>query len=461
MKADIDTHKDDKKYDRSRPVKVIDAVMGTGKSTFITMYIRENPSERYIVVLPKLTELKRYESQLQALHGLVSLYEGAYKKNRFDDALEHASVILITHTLYEEFLNDTSFEVIEKGNWNLIMDEVVTAFETIQLDHTAVRGLVDINAVKVKAVNENIDEIVRLETIYMSWSQMPEHTVNKKKRSFLSDMLAKRVLATGGDIEMKNRYYAYALKEERLAPFSSITILTYLFLDTDLDYWFQIHKIPVNHLGLTQHSKTDSISDFSLVPHTGVYSGASFKHLVEFVEPKSRSKKTAIYGSKQYHFSSTSMKTIFDTKTKEKNNLKIQKEVRNALINVFRNKRKGMCEPEDFMFTCRKNSIPVFQDSKNCLPESFVGEHTYVPFNERATNHRSHKHYLAYVYNAYPFPPVVKVIQAHNIKYNINRHSLYMLIQWIWRSAVRREEKIYIYLPSIRMKKILIAWLNA
>lgn len=462
IRRNIKESHESRHYQKQISVDVIDANMGTGKSSWATMLIRGNQADRFIVVLPMISELYRYNDKLKGIEGLVSLHKGDHKKIRFDEALQNSRIILITHALFEDYLNEVSFEELEQGKWNLIMDEVVTAFEQAKINHTSIRGLVDRKAVTIKQINDKIEQLIPDKTKYQLHMESSEYMMDNSQKSFLKEALSKDAFSILFNINNQEgeRCYSVALKKKRLLPFESVRILTYLFKDTDLDYWFQINKIKVNHLQLTRNAKTNSISDFSTTPHNGKYSGSKFKHLIEFLDPPSDPRKQR-YGEKMYHFSSSSMKDEFNPRTKNKGYLQIQKEVRNVLTNLFRNKRKTMIEPNDFMFTCRKESKESFQDSKNRLTKDFIGESTFIPFNHRATNKLDHKHFLAYIYNAFPFPSVVKTVHAHGLKYNQDRYSLYILIQWIWRSAIRNEEKIYIYIPSKRMRGILELWLNA
>ena len=43
---------------------------------------------------------------------------------------------------------------------------------------------------------------------------------------------------------------------------------------------------------------------------------------------------------------------------------------------------------------------------------------------------------------------------------NEDLYSLSELIQWIYRSRIRNGEKINLYIPSKRMRELLIDWLN-
>jgi hypothetical protein len=95
----------------------------------------------------------------------------------------------------------------------------------------------------------------------------------------------------------------------------------------------------------------------------------------------------------------------------------------------------------------------------------------FVPFNIRATNKYQHKRALAFLYNVFPH---FNITQYFNIKGNPRgigideeAYALSHLIQWIWRSSIRRqdlpkeEREIHLYLPSSRMRKILLEWLDS
>lgn len=443
-------------------VNVIDAVMGTGKSTWISLSIKANPEQRYIVILPLLSELARYEEILKGEKGLVCLLDGDNKKERFDSALDGARIIITTHALFENNLDATSFQLIKEGNWHLVMDEVIKAFEPASIKDVDIVGLEKYLAVKPIQITPYLELLLPVE--YFTEANGKPENINTwpKHKIFQNKLLRCDTFGVSKSKDAVSSFYTYWLKEDRLRSFDEVTILTYPFKDTDLDYWFQIKGVDVDHLKLSKGSATGSLSDFCLVPHDGEYSGKDFKHLVEFLEPAVKWGKMH-HGDGVSHFSSTDMAKTFLPNANDKRAHGKRTEVTNTLRGIFRNKTKYklFVEPRDFMFTCKKDCIPAFQNSKNLLSSEFIGEDTFVPFNERATNGRAGKHYLCYLYNAYPFPGVEATVGVHKIKYNRDRYALYVLIQWIWRSAIRKGEKIYIYLPSKRMRNIFEDWLNA
>lgn len=59
------------------------------------------------------------------------------------------------------------------------------------------------------------------------------------------------------------------------------------------------------------------------------------------------------------------------------------------------------------------------------------------------------------------FNPMVKQFFVNNgVDVNEEGYALSEMLQWIWRSAIRNNEPINIYIPSSRMRNILEEWLD-
>ena len=65
-----------------------------------------------------------------------------------------------------------------------------------------------------------------------------------------------------------------------------------------------------------------------------------------------------------------------------------------------------------------------------------------------------------YFCNIFFNPVIKKFFETRNIKMNEDLYSLSELIQWIYRSRIRNGGKINLYIPSKRMRQLLIDWLN-
>ena len=74
------------------------------------------------------------------------------------------------------------------------------------------------------------------------------------------------------------------------------------------------------------------------------------------------------------------------------------------------------------------------------------------------TNDYKDRVHLAYLRNIYSQPPVVQYFQAKGVKVDQERYALSELLQWIFRSAIREQENVSLYLPSKRMRQLLHEW---
>ena len=84
----------------------------------------------------------------------------------------------------------------------------------------------------------------------------------------------------------------------------------------------------------------------------------------------------------------------------------------------------------------------------------------FVACNSRATNKFANRNTLIYSVNVFLNPYIVKYFSRKGVKLNEENYALSQLLQWIWRSAIRNNEEINIYIPSSRMRLLLKAYLN-
>lgn len=88
----------------------------------------------------------------------------------------------------------------------------------------------------------------------------------------------------------------------------------------------------------------------------------------------------------------------------------------------------------------------------------------FVSISAKGTNTFSDRNILIYLVDRYINPVIKNFInfkcKEFNIKFNEDLFSLSELIQWIWRSKIRNNEHIYLYIASPRMLKLFNDWLN-
>lgn len=139
----------------------------------------------------------------------------------------------------------------------------------------------------------------------------------------------------------------------------------------------------------------------------------------------------------------------YDRSDKTKNKTGIVA-VKNNLYNIFHNIFKASINEK--MWTVFKKYYMTVRGKGY--------SNGFLACNMRASNDYCDKRFLAYCVNVYMRPWVYNYLFENGAK-NINgdMYALSVLIQWIFRSAIRRGEEIWIYVPSCRMRVLLQTWL--
>ena len=114
------------------------------------------------------------------------------------------------------------------------------------------------------------------------------------------------------------------------------------------------------------------------------------------------------------------------------------------------------------------------KDEKYALENNSKSENTelnklqcFVSCSCRATNDYADRNMLAYLVNRF-YNPLIKGMfrDKYNIRLNEDRFALSEMIQWIWRSRIRKnqlpleERNISLYIPSQRMRNLMQQWLS-
>jgi hypothetical protein len=110
---------------------------------------------------------------------------------------------------------------------------------------------------------------------------------------------------------------------------------------------------------------------------------------------------------------------------------------------------------------CGANASNIIWTTKKDYEQKLKGRgfaKSFVACNLRATNEHADKWALAYAFNRFLNPYERSFFEDHGITVNQDLLAVSDLLQWIWRSRIRKGEPIMLYLPSSRMRSLLKAW---
>jgi len=394
-------------------IYVVDAPCGSGKTTGAINMIKENPNRRYLFITPFLQEVQRIKEECSEL----KFYEPQEKNTKLNGIhwlLANKKNIVSTHALFLNF-NDYTLELIRNGDYTLILDEVASVVELMEISK--------------KDLNTILDKYGHIEDGLLIWDDLEY----EGKFSDIMNMSLNKCIGIYGNCAV-----IWCFPIEIFKAFKEVYILTYMFDAQIQKYYYDFYSVNYKHL----YVKKDN----------GIYC---------FTDEPQDYKNQYNYQNKIYILDSEKLNSIGDnytalsvswfTKDKQTRNKPLINTLKNNLYNYFRNITKSSSE---------YNMWTTFKEFKSLLRGDGYSR-GFLAVNARATNDYRHKTNLAYCANIFMNPVLKQFFAQKNIVVNEDKYALSEMIQWIWRSAIRDNGEINVYIPSSRMRNLLIDWLNS
>jgi hypothetical protein len=397
---------------QSSKITVVDDIMGSGKTSWVFQEMQKNPHKKYIYITPYLEEVNRC---MQTIKEKTFFEPSDYCRTKLEDLkllLSNGCDITTTHSLFSNFDNEV-LELISKHKYTLVMDEVINVIN--KLDFKLADFNLLLSAGKIK-VNQD-KSVTFLDLDYNgAFKQFKYYCLNTK-------------------VYFINGFFiVWAFPIEIFTCFKETFILTYLFEGQIQKYYFNMHKLNYN-----TKSVTFSNGEYKLIEYIN-RDVKDFKNLIN------------IYQGNLNDIGKPG-RNGFDrlSKTKMIKLNKVQiKPIKNNITNYFINITKA--KSSDIIWT-------TFLPLENKLKGKGYTK-GFVPCNARATNEFGDRHNCAYVLNRYMNQAIKAYFISQNIDVDEDLYALSELLQWVWRSAIRNGEEINLYLPSERMRKLLVEWLR-
>ena len=400
---------------------IVDARMGRGKSTAAFRYINENKeNRRFMYVTPYLKEVERacYTCELiqpsdEIKSKLASLIEYMHRGKN----------VAFTHELFK-YLNDQIIEMVKEKNYNLIIDESIEVSSQLEMTQSDVVILPDI-----------ID--ISQESGKVSW----------KYGEYSGGMLQELYTA----VTQKEVYYTLGkyfslINPEIFRAFDSIHMLTYLFEGTEFEAYLKMYSFEYKIVGIAEDEAGVMFSDRPDNPPP-----LDLKSLITIVDNHKWNeigeKRNAL--SKNWYLKHCTSKSSYGARVLGK-----------QLHAFFRHKKGEKKSGKQDRMWC------VFSDhmeyvSQACTPKNrarYVEE--FVSLNTRATNEYSSCTKLAYMVNRFANPNIKKFYASLGYEIDEDQLALSEMVQWVWRSAIRKGEPITVYIPSSRMRNLFVEWID-
>ena len=386
--------------------------MGSGKTEWSIQHINDNCLDNFLYITPFLTEVERILKKTDR-NFKQPINKGDGKLSSINELLACQYDIASTHELFKH-LDEESRANIKAGHYTLILDEVlnvIVPYDDVKKDD--MRLLQDSGVVTID------DEG------YIIW--------NKDKLDYDTKYNEIKLLADNKSLLYVNqKLLLWKYPPEIFSLFDKVYILTYLFEASILKNYFDLYNIKYELKSIRKTEDEYNIVDY-FVPDTSVY--------IDKINILQGKLNENIY-QKQNGLSVT----WFNSKINQEKIAQLGRNVKNYFGNILQAKS------ETIMWT-------TFKDYKPKLKGKGYSNQ-FVSCNCRSTNDYIDCYNLAYCVNIYLHPAVTQFFKQRNVYIDEELYALSEMIQWIWRSRIRKGENINIYIPSARMRNLLNAWLK-
>ena len=400
-------------------IEVLDAIMGSGKTLGIIKWMLANPNNKYLYISPMLKEVEeRIPNDCEALEFAFPTTEDHKTKSlHLLELLREGCNISFTHSLFSE-LSKKHLEQIARHNYVMIIDEEVSLIEPYQGRYKKGDIISLEEAGHIKVDEDNLGKVEWL------WKEMSEDTQYSGLQRLCSiDML----YCSKRNREMMVTQLPMSLVESA----KRTIILSYLFKGSVMESFLKLKGIEV-----VDFTEVELIKDTKDVIEKA-------RELVTLCN------SPATNAVKNYSMSSTWYST-----TASKDQLK---KLSAAIRSVYRKVGK-----DDLLITLPKDNAS--RESKRSVVHPNINiEGVFLYCGARATNDYALKSVALHAYNRYVNLVVKSYLQDYGLELDAipddDQFALSEMIQWVWRTRIRKDEPIDLYILPKRMETLFKQWL--
>jgi len=410
-------------------IKIIDKPCGSGKTT--AMINNFNNQDKYLVIVPLLSEVDRIVEESKEVE-FVQPDEYDTKQGTKYSSLEAHIVkgrnVVSTHQLYEDLVPLVKAGLLD--DYHIIIDEVPTV-----IDGEVEKSKISIDTFYIDTGFMVVDKGSGLVRPTQRWID-DQNTV--------SDTLSSKILKSAMTdclYLQDGTAFLRVLPQSLLEAGLSVTIMTYKAEGSMLLAY--LRKLGLKFL----IERDDDLEEAFRLQAASLIT-------VDDISAISSSKEPEI-------------KLSFNKQKVGMRDKAYCSKITTALKNLRGRKLQGV-DANNILITCVKDAwkIEVTRKAANdndykpgpLAKNSRLWEANWISNKTRGTNLYAHCSHLIYLYDQHPNPYVTKWLGTCSKEF-ADAYALTELIQWVWRSRVRKGEPITLYLPSTRMRALFEEWL--
>lgn len=418
------------------PITVIDAIMGSGKTTWVIDYMNSMLSQhqfngadhhpRFIYVTPLLEETDRIRSACPLARFKNPIPRHGSKFYDFKTLIHAGENISTTHALFSQ-IDYECYELIKDKGYTLVIDEALNCLEVFDgLTEPDRKLLFDHGMVTIE------DGSCKLR---WNHSSFPDYQGKFTQVKNLCDNGNLVVYGEGTD----RRVLIWEFAVDFLYSFRDVFILTYLYSGSPMSLYLKSEGIIVDLM---------SVSSRNIVPYGHINEAdikAKLRSLITVYDGPKNSVGERQLCKGSFPFSSTWIEAELNKPG-------------NGLLPSIRHTVRKFFE-RDAGTPAAKNGWTTLKKARSYLKGPGYSK-GFIPLNAKATNQYAGKTSLAYLANVYYHTVIKQYFQKKGLPVMEDLFALSEMVQWIFRSAIRNEQPINIFIPSPRMRGLLLDWLH-
>ena len=399
-------------------IYVIDEMMGRGKTSAMINHINNSPDDkRFLFITPYLGEVTRIKKACAAKRFYEPMEIGT-KSDHIKDLIRGRSNIVSTHYLFSLFTQETC-DLLRDAGYTLIVDEAQSisgGLTTTKYDTKFLKRLVTIS--DDDGVAWNVDDY---EGVYDKY---------------------KDVIKSGNVYQYNDSFWVTIMPPELFRVFDDIYIMTYMFQDQMQRCYFDMVGLPYQYL----YVSGDNLDNYAISPVRCPAAPVDYSRLIHIVDDPELNEI-----GDAYHSLSKSWYT------KNAGTYEIRQLGKNC-----RHFFKSDCKAKsaDCLWTTFKCDNWGDKNWVNAIAGKGGFKKGFLPCNARATNDFRERTSVAYLINRFPNAVQFNFFAKKGVKLDRNKFALSEMLQWIWRSGVRDGKEIRLYMPSSRMRGLLVNWIK-
>lgn len=434
--------------ERSFEIVVYDGMCGSGKSTKMMKLMQDNyHNSKFLYITPLLTECHRVAgtkiddcgnlirneksemSKLKFQHpnnkfgnSDDDFHQPYTKLNSLRELLKNRENIVSTHSLFLSMNLDT---LSNTQDYTLIIDETLDVYEKNTMIST--KEVAKLLKRKILKVREDGISLEFDREVFGSDEDDDEDGVKDTRYEQFAVLCDNKQL-----LLVNNRVVIWEFSADILKKFKKVIICSYLFEGREMSCYLKRHKIPYTIEKLDKHPR-------------------EVKHLINIVDDVKLNAVGEKYSA--LSISKTKIRGVEDFEYRGVNRDEVavvNDTLRKNLHNLFNARWKA--KAGDRLYTCPKDNQHKIGNGQY--------DKSWLAFSTKATNDYSDVHNVAFLMNVFSSPDIKAVCKFDDVELNDDIVAISHLIQFVFRSAVRKGESINLYIPSKRMRMLMEQWLE-